>query len=109
MSTNTVTSTIDPTDPSKPFWRRGWFKQYGGMLCGLAGLVVLFAVLSGSFLSVYNLTHVVLHVCIIAIPAFGMTYVLLLGEIGLSVGSMIALVGTVAALAMSPGFSVWRE
>jgi ribose transport system permease protein len=107
MSTNTVTSTIDTTEPSKPFWRRGWFKQYGGMLCGLAGLVVLFAVLSGSFLSVNNLTNVVLQVSIIAITAFGMTYVLLLGEIDLSVGSMIALVGTVAALAMSHGFSVW--
>lgn len=107
MSTNTVINAVAAAQPGQPFWKRGWFKQYGGMLCGLAGLGTLFSVLSSSFMSVNNLTNIVLQVSIIAITAFGMTYVLLLGEIDLSVGSMIALVGTVAALAMSHGFSVW--
>jgi ribose transport system permease protein len=40
---------------------------------------------------------------ITAIVAFGMTYVLLLGDVDLSAGSVIALVGTVAAVAVNSG------
>lgn len=45
-----------------------------------------------------NITNIILQVSIIAITAYGMTYVLLLGDIDLSVGSTIALIGTFAAL-----------
>lgn len=79
------------------------FKQYGGISSGLIALIVLFSFLSESFLTTNNLTNVVLQVSIIAITAFGMTYVLLLGDIDLSVGSTIALIGTLAVLGLSFG------
>lgn len=66
-------------------------------------LVILFSVINDSFLSVNNITNIILQVSIIAITAYGMTYVLLLGDIDLSVGSTIALVGTFAALGLSFG------
>jgi ribose transport system permease protein len=80
-----------------------WARHYGGIVCGLIVLCGLFAVLSPNFLSLSNLLNVVLQVSIIAILGFGMTYVLLLGDIDLSVGAVMALVGTVAAFAMQQG------
>ncbi|SUP84625.1 ABC transporter permease [Yersinia wautersii] len=78
-------------------------KQYGGILAGLIALIILFSVINDSFFTVNNLTNIILQVSIIAITAYGMTYVLLLGDIDLSVGSTIALVGTFAALGLSFG------
>jgi predicted ABC-type sugar transport system permease subunit len=63
----------------------GWVKQYGGILTGLLVLVALFWRLSPVFMVAGNLLNIVLQVSITAILAFGMTYVLLLGEIDLSV------------------------
>ncbi len=80
-----------------------WVKQYGGILTGLLALVALFWRLSPNFMAVGNLLNIVLQVSITAILAFGMTYVLLLGEIDLSVGAAVALTGTVAALGLEHG------
>jgi ribose transport system permease protein len=80
-----------------------WLRHYGGIVCGLIVLCGLFALLSPNFLSLSNLLNIVLQVSIIAILGFGMTYVLLLGDIDLSVGAVMALVGTVAAFAMQHG------
>jgi ribose transport system permease protein len=84
-----------------------WVKQYGGILTGLLVLVALFWRLSPNFMVVGNLLNVVLQVSITAILAFGMTYVLLLGEIDLSVGAAVALTGTVAALGLEHGLWLW--
>jgi len=78
-------------------------KQYGGILVGLLALVILFSLVNSTFLTVNNITNIILQVSIIAITAYGMTYVLLLGDIDLSVGSTIALVGTLSALGLSFG------
>jgi len=83
--------------------RAGWVKQYGGVLTGLLVLVALFWRLSPNFMVVGNLLNIVLQVSITAILAFGMTYVLLLGEIDLSVGAAVAVVGTAAALGLQHG------
>lgn len=78
-------------------------RHYGGIVCGLVLLCVLFTVLSSNFLTLGNLLNIVMQVSIIAILGFGMTYVLLLGDIDLSVGAVMALVGTIAAFAMQHG------
>ncbi|CAE6970500.1 Ribose import permease protein RbsC [Paraburkholderia nemoris] len=78
-------------------------RHYGGIVCGLVLLCVLFTVLSSNFLTLANLLNIVMQVSIIAILGFGMTYVLLLGDIDLSVGAVMALVGTIAAFAMQHG------
>ena len=58
-------------------------------------LIILFSFINDSFFTANNITNIILQVSIIAITAYGMTYVLLLGDIDLSVGSTIALIGTI--------------
>jgi ribose transport system permease protein len=78
-------------------------RQYGGILSGMIVLIILFSFMNDSFFTTNNITNIILQVSIIAITAYGMTYVLLLGDIDLSVGSTIALIGTFAALGASWG------
>ena len=67
---------------------------------------MLFSLLSPHFLTAGNLMNIVLQVSIIAIIAFGMTYVLLLGDIDLSVGAIIALAGSASGLLLAHGAPV---
>ena len=57
-------------------------------------------------MSVANFMNILQQVSVVAIVAFGMTWVILLGEIDLSVGSIIAVTGMVGAqvLALDYGF-----
>ncbi|TKI04976.1 ABC transporter permease [Martelella alba] len=70
---------------------------------GFIILFVLMVFLSGSFLTFNNLTNVARQVSINAIIAVGMTCAILTGGIDLSVGSVMALSGTVAAGLMITG------
>jgi len=75
-------------------------KRLGGIVGPLVGLVVIcvfLSVVSDVFLTVDNLTNVVKQVSVNAILASGATLVILLGGIDLSVGSLLALSGAVAA------------
>ncbi|MEJ1117180.1 ABC transporter permease [Phyllobacterium sp. CCNWLW109] len=72
-------------------------KQYGGIFLSLIILCVIFSIVNPRFMSVANFLNVLQQVAVIAIAAFGMTWVILLGEIDLSIGSIIALAGMVAA------------
>nr|WP_281271198.1 ABC transporter permease [Paracoccus lutimaris] len=78
--------------------------QYGGILLALVLLCVIFTALNGRFMTVANLTNILQQVAVVAIAAFGMTWVILLGEIDLSIGSIIAVAGMVGALALGFGF-----
>ncbi|MDP4505361.1 ABC transporter permease [Nonomuraea turcica] len=62
----------------------------------LAVLVVIFSLLSDSFLTVPNLITMTKHVAINAVIALGMLLVILKGGIDLSVGSIVGLSGVVA-------------
>jgi ribose/xylose/arabinose/galactoside ABC-type transport system permease subunit len=59
---------------------------------------VFFAVYASGFLSIPNLINIALSIAIVGILAVGMTAVILTGGIDLSVGSVAALAGVVAAL-----------
>lgn len=72
-------------------------KQYGGIFLSLIILCVIFSIMNPRFMSLANFLNVLQQVAVIAIAAFGMTWVILLGEIDLSIGSIIALAGMVAA------------
>lgn len=73
----------------KYFW-----DQYSVMFAFLA-LVLLASILSEHFLSIANITNVLRQISIVGILAVGMTFVIILGGIDLSVGSVLALAGTV--------------
>lgn len=63
-------------------------------------LLAFFSVTADGFFDRQNLTNLILQGAILAIVSFAMTYVILEGELDLSVGSGVALVSVVAALVM---------
>ena len=79
-------------------------RQYGGILVSLVVLCIIFSVMNPRFMTVANFMNVLQQIAVIAIAAFGMTWVILLGEIDLSVGSIIAVAGMAGAQAFLFGF-----
>lgn len=75
-------------------------------LIGLLILVIIVSVLSPTFFTVSNLLNVFRQTSINAIIAAGMTFVILTGGIDLSVGSILAFSGAVAASMLASGSSV---
>lgn len=76
-------------------------------LLGLAFVIALFAILTGSpesYLSATNLRVVLAQTVIVAIGALGMTMIIISGGIDLSVGSAIALTSVVTAVALRAGW-----
>jgi ribose/xylose/arabinose/galactoside ABC-type transport system permease subunit len=63
----------------------------------LVGLVLMFSVASGRFLSVGNLLNVVEQSSLLGIVAIGVTFTIISGGIDLSVGSLVAFCGALAA------------
>lgn len=86
-----------------------WAWTVVGPFLGLIATILLFAWLtrgSGTFLTVYNWRTISVQTVIVATAALGMTLVMIAGGIDLSVGSVVALVTVVAALAA--GESTWH-
>lgn len=75
-------------------------------LAGLLALVVAFSLTSPAFLTVGNAMTVSLQVTCIVLLGIGATFVILTGGIDLSVGSILALSGVVAALCVKAGMPV---
>ena len=100
---------MSDTRPSK-FLR--WLVASRMPLILAALLVIMNIVTDGTLLRPDNLINVMRQVSFEALIAFGMTLVIVTGGIDLSVGSLVALTGVVAAIVMrataawSPGWSV---
>ena len=92
--------------PDRPLIRHPLLRQYGGIVIALIILCTVFAIANSRFLSLANFMNIFQQVAVVAIAAFGMTWVILLGEIDLSVGSISAVAGMVGAqsLALGTGF-----
>jgi ribose transport system permease protein len=71
-----------------------------GIYIVLALLIVFFSVMNSAFYNPSNLFNVARQVSMLGIAAVGMTFVLLLGGIDLSIGSVITLVNIVTAYLM---------
>lgn len=71
-----------------------------GMFFGLIVLVVIFSILSPYFFTLNNLRNILIQSGTNAIIAAGMTFVIISGEIDLSVGSTLALASVVGAQIM---------
>ncbi|MBW9115205.1 sugar ABC transporter permease [Rhizobium cauense] len=77
---------------------RGNIREYG-MLIALVAIMVFFQFYTGGILfKPVNLTNLVLQNSFIVIMALGMLLVIVAGHIDLSVGSIVAFVGAVAAI-----------
>jgi len=66
-------------------------------LAGLVVVSILMGLASDNFFSVNNIMNVLRQVSVVGILAVGMTFVILTGGIDLSVGAVMALVGTLSA------------
>ncbi|NCT91664.1 sugar ABC transporter permease [Cellulomonas sp. APG4] len=71
--------------------------RQSGIMIAFVAIVALFSFLHPNFLSPGNLTNIVLQYSYILILAIGMVIVIIAGHIDLSVGSLVALTGAVAA------------
>src|SRR5262245_21848482 len=74
-----------------------------GLLLALIGFGVALAWVRPQFLTVGNLVNVARQISLNGILAVGVTYVLLTGGVDLSLGSVVALSGVLAARFAHPG------
>ncbi len=78
---------------------RGWLDLLFVPLV-IVGLFIYFASVNEFFLESRNLTNITVQASVLAIVSFGVTYVILAGELDLSVGSGVALSSVIAAFVM---------
>ena len=72
----------------------------------IVALFIYFASVNENFLDSRNLTNITIQASVLAIVSFGVTYVILAGELDLSVGSGVALASVIAAFVMRDTGSV---
>ncbi|WP_345242622.1 ABC transporter permease [Nibrella saemangeumensis] len=73
-----------------------------GILLAFIAICIVLALITPRFLTISNLTIVLTQVSINALLAFGVTFVIITGGIDLSIGSMVAVTGVVAAMFAHP-------
>ena len=83
--------------------------RQGGIFIAFVAIVVLFwAFNPDTFLSSGNLTNIVLQYSYILILAIGMLFVIVLAQIDLSVGSVVAVTGALSGvLVIKQGYPWW--
>lgn len=77
-----------------------------GIYIGFFGLIVALSLITDRFLTFRNLLNVAEQASLISIVGIGMTMVILMGEIDLSVGSIVALSGVVTGGSLSGGLGL---
>jgi ribose transport system permease protein len=87
--------------------KRIFEKRETGAFIGLVLLCFFVSLLSDFFFTFSNLINIARQVSLNAIIAVGMTFVILTGGIDLSVGSIVAISGTMAASFMVNGMNMW--
>ena len=93
--------TNPPAAGRRPAARRlAWMTDYLGMAAVLLALVALFSALSENFFSSRTLMTVANQIPDLTVIAVGMTFVLIIAGIDLSVGSVMALSGAILGAAM---------
>lgn len=84
---------------------RAWLESTGGravpLLVALVVMWIAFDVATGGiYFGAQNITSILIYTALYGIVAIGVTIILLLGEIDLSLGSLVGLTGCTAALVM---------
>jgi len=97
----------NPAGQLLPSLKRGLLSGDGMLYLAFLVLVVIFAVSSPVFLTMGNLENIGRQTALVSIIAVGMTFVIVSGEFDLSVGSVMALCGVVAAMAMQSIGNYW--
>jgi len=94
---------FDVAEPDESLWTRVWENFKGGNLgslpvaVGLTIIVILFAFTAQNFFTAVNFNNIITQMTGTTMLAFGVVFVLLLGEIDLSIAYVSAVAGVVAA------------
>ncbi len=78
----------------------------GGMLTAVIVTALIFSLLDPRFASVRNVANIASQISFLAVLAVSMTYVIICGEIDLSIGSMVGLCGVMFGL-LGRGTDIW--
>ncbi len=90
---------------TRPTWRQALAGvQETGVLCALLVLGLVFSLMTDTFLEPANLLQVARQASYFGIMAVGMVLVLTLGEVDLSVGSVLTLVNVLTAVLLREGW-----
>lgn len=84
----------------------GFVRRNMGILIGLVVLFVFLSIFTDTFLTGKNMLQVLRQICINALLAFGMTFVLIIGGIDLTVGSVVAISGVSVVMLLNEGVAL---
>ena len=100
MNAPTSPNTAAAPAPRTPSAWRSQLGTYLGLIAVLAGMVALFSSLSEYFWSAETFITIANEIPALAVMAVGMTFVLIIAGIDLSVGSVMALAAATSAAAI---------
>jgi len=113
--TSTAPESAAPAAVAVPdvesFGTRIWENIKGGnlgswpVIVGLTGIVIVFSLTAQNFFTAVNFNNVIAQMAGVTMLAYGVVFVLLLGEIDLSIAYVSAVAGVVAAELQKPGTS----
>jgi D-xylose transport system permease protein len=109
MTTTTETApAFDIAEPQESLGTRIWENIKGGnlgslpVIVGLTIIVIVFSFTAENFFTPVNLNNIIVQMAGTTMLAFGVVFVLLLGEIDLSIAYLSGVVGVVAAELQKP-------
>ncbi len=83
-----------------------FYRKYGTFIIFIA-IFILASVFTKNFFSQANLTNVVRQMVVVTLLALGVTFVIILGHIDVSLGSVMALAGCVSCQVMRSTQNIW--
>jgi ribose transport system permease protein len=102
-----LSATADPAKSQRTVWR-SVFTDYLGLVVALAALILIFGFTTRNFLSADNFRTIANQIPAVMLVATGMTFILVIAEIDLSVGSVLGLCSAVLGVALAQWqISLW--
>ncbi len=102
-----ASAALPPTTRTRRFLDRTAQLRELGLIVALVLLCIGFASAKPVFFSSRNILNMAQQSALLGIMSVGMTFVLVSGEVDLSVGSTFGLAGMVSGLLMSHGHAIW--
>lgn len=84
---------------NKPFNYGAFYAKYGTLVI-LFSILIIAALLSENFIKPTNLTNVLRQISVVTVIGFGVTFILILGQINIAYDSLIALIGCTSVMIM---------
>ena len=102
-----TSDTGDPPPPRRSLLHRVQVLREGGLVVAILVIGVTFSLLNSTFSSVTNLSNIAAQLSFIGVIAVSSTFVLITGEIDLSVGSMVAIASVFLGELLQGHVEIW--